>query len=53
MHVYAVHELTTYLRELFESDPHLADVWIEDERGDRPQEWQNDLKSDHSCPPAT
>jgi len=31
MHVYAVHELTTYLRELFESDPHLSDVWIEGE----------------------
>ena len=28
MHVYAVRELTTYLRELFESDPHLSDIWI-------------------------
>jgi len=28
VHVYAVHEITTYLRELFESDPHLSDVWV-------------------------
>lgn len=28
MHVYAVRELTTYLRELFESDSRLSDVWI-------------------------
>lgn len=28
MQVYAVRELTTYLRELFETDPLLADVWI-------------------------
>lgn len=28
MHVYAVHEVTTYLRELFESDSHLSDIWI-------------------------
>ena len=28
MHVYAVHELTTYLREIFETDPILNDVWI-------------------------
>ncbi|MHB8377554.1 MAG: exodeoxyribonuclease VII large subunit [Dehalococcoidia bacterium] len=27
-HVYAVHELTTYLRELLDSDPMLADVWV-------------------------
>ncbi len=27
-HVYAVHELTTYLRELFETDPVLGDVWV-------------------------
>jgi exodeoxyribonuclease VII large subunit len=31
MHVYAVHELTTYLRELFESDPYLSDVWLSGE----------------------
>ncbi len=28
MHVYAVHEVTTYLRELFESSPVLGDIWI-------------------------
>jgi exodeoxyribonuclease VII large subunit len=28
VHVYAVHEVTTYLRELFESDSHLGDLWI-------------------------
>ncbi len=28
MQVYAVHEVTTYLRELFESDLHLGDIWI-------------------------
>jgi exodeoxyribonuclease VII large subunit len=28
MHVYAVREVTTYLRELFESNPHLGDIWI-------------------------
>ena len=28
MHVYAVHEITSYLRELFESNPLLGDVWI-------------------------
>ncbi|MDP9236066.1 MAG: exodeoxyribonuclease VII large subunit [Chloroflexota bacterium] len=28
MHVYAVHEITSYLRELFESSPVLGDVWI-------------------------
>jgi exodeoxyribonuclease VII large subunit len=27
-HVYAVHELTTYLRELLETDPMLDDVWV-------------------------
>jgi exodeoxyribonuclease VII large subunit len=31
MQVYAVHEVTTYLRELFETDPHLSDVWISGE----------------------
>ncbi|HYM15177.1 MAG TPA: exodeoxyribonuclease VII large subunit [Dehalococcoidia bacterium] len=31
MHVYAVREVTTYLRELFESNPHLGDIWIEGE----------------------
>lgn len=31
MHVYAVHEVTTYLRELFEVDPHLGDLWISGE----------------------
>ena len=31
MQVYAVHELTTYLRELFETDPHLGDIWISGE----------------------
>jgi exodeoxyribonuclease VII large subunit len=31
MQVYAVHELTTYLRELFETDPHLSDIWISGE----------------------
>jgi exodeoxyribonuclease VII large subunit len=29
--VYAVHELTTYLRELFETDPHLGDIWLSGE----------------------
>ena len=28
MHVYAVHEITSYLRELFESNPLLTDVWV-------------------------
>lgn len=28
MHIYAVHEITSYLRELFESNPLLGDVWI-------------------------
>ena len=28
MHVYAVREVTTYLRELFDSNPHLGDLWI-------------------------
>ena len=28
MHVYAVREITSYLRELFESNPHLGDIWI-------------------------
>lgn len=28
MQVYAVHEITTYLRELFETDPNLGDIWI-------------------------
>ena len=28
MHVYAVREVTAYLRELFESNPHLSDLWI-------------------------
>lgn len=28
MQVYAVHEVTTYLRELFETDPHLSDIWV-------------------------
>ncbi len=28
MQVYAVRELTTYLRELFDSDPHLSDIWV-------------------------
>lgn len=28
MHVYAVHELTAYLRELFDSNPHLEDIWL-------------------------
>jgi len=28
MHVYAVREVTTYLRELFDSNPHLGDIWI-------------------------
>ena len=27
-HVYAVHELTTYLREMIEVDPMLGDVWV-------------------------
>ncbi|MDE3095756.1 MAG: exodeoxyribonuclease VII large subunit [Chloroflexota bacterium] len=27
-HIYAVHELTTYLRELLDSDPLLGDVWV-------------------------
>lgn len=27
-HLYAVHELTTYLHELFDSDPMLGDVWV-------------------------
>jgi len=31
MQVYAVHEVTTYLRELFETDPHLGDIWVEGE----------------------
>ena len=31
MHVYEVHQVTTYLRELFESDPHLGDLWIHGE----------------------
>src|SRR3990167_6123361 len=31
MQVYAVRELTTYLRELFESDPHLSDIWLSGE----------------------
>jgi exodeoxyribonuclease VII large subunit len=26
--VYAVHEITTYLRELFDSDPLLGDIWV-------------------------
>lgn len=26
--VYAVHELATYVRELFDSDPHLGDIWV-------------------------
>jgi exodeoxyribonuclease VII large subunit len=26
--IYAVHELTTYLRELVESDPRLGDLWV-------------------------
>jgi exodeoxyribonuclease VII large subunit len=26
--VYAVHEVTSYLRELFESNTHLGDIWI-------------------------
>ena len=30
-HVYAVHELTTYLRELVESDPLLGDLWVSGE----------------------
>ena len=28
MHVYAVHEITTYLREMLESSPILTNVWI-------------------------
>ncbi|MEX2246411.1 MAG: exodeoxyribonuclease VII large subunit [Dehalococcoidia bacterium] len=28
MQVYAVHEITTYLRELFDSDPLLGDIWV-------------------------
>jgi exodeoxyribonuclease VII large subunit len=28
VHVYAVHEITTYLRELLDSSPVLGDVWI-------------------------
>ncbi len=28
MHVYAVHEITTYLREMLESSPVLTNVWI-------------------------
>lgn len=28
MHVYAVREVTAYLRELFDSNPHLGDIWI-------------------------
>jgi exodeoxyribonuclease VII large subunit len=28
MHVYAVRELTAYLRELLETDPHLGDIWL-------------------------
>ncbi len=28
MHVYAVREVTTYLHELFDSNPHLGDIWI-------------------------
>ncbi|TAK57268.1 MAG: exodeoxyribonuclease VII large subunit, partial [Dehalococcoidia bacterium] len=28
VHVYAVHEITSYLRELFDSNPLLGDVWI-------------------------
>ena len=28
MQVYAVREITSYLRELFESNPHLGDLWI-------------------------
>ncbi len=28
MQVYAVHEVTSYLRELFESNTHLGDIWI-------------------------
>ncbi len=31
MQVYAVHEVTTYLRELFETDPHIGDIWVEGE----------------------
>jgi len=31
MQVYAVRELTTYLRELFDSDPHLSDIWLSGE----------------------
>jgi exodeoxyribonuclease VII large subunit len=28
MQVYNVREVTTYLRELFETDPHLSDIWV-------------------------
>ena len=31
MQVYSVSRLTTYLRELLESEPHLADLWVEGE----------------------
>jgi exodeoxyribonuclease VII large subunit len=31
MQVYSVRELTAYLRELFESDPHLGDIWLSGE----------------------
>ena len=31
VHVYAVHEVASYLRELFDTDPHLRDVWISGE----------------------
>jgi exodeoxyribonuclease VII large subunit len=31
MQVYAIHELTTYLRELFDSHPILRDVWVSGE----------------------
>jgi exodeoxyribonuclease VII large subunit len=28
VHIYAVREVTAYLRELFDSNPHLGDIWI-------------------------
>jgi len=31
MHVYTVTNITTYLRELLETDPHLADIWVSGE----------------------
>lgn len=31
MHIYRPHQVATYLRELFETDPHLNDIWIEGE----------------------